>query len=58
MVAVPAERVSQLAAEVQIHTHICVIPERFEPDSFPLKYNPLIFEYKIHSVEVDLHYFK
>ena len=30
----------------------------FEPGFFPLKFNPLTFEYKIHSVEVDLYYFK
>jgi len=36
----------------------CVIPEGFEAESFPLKYNPTSSEYKIHSVEVDLYYFK
>jgi len=41
-----------------IHTHTCVIPDGFEAKSFPHKYNLTIFEYKIHSVEVDLHYFK
>ena len=30
----------------------------FEAESFPLKYQHPIFEYKIHSVEVDLYYFK
>ena len=34
------------------------IPEGFEPESFPLKYNTPTFEYKIHSVEIDLYYFK
>ena len=36
----------------------CVIPKRFEVEYFALKYNPTISEYKIHSVEIDLHYFK
>ena len=36
------------------HSHTCVLPKGFEPLSFQLKYNPPIFEYKIHSVEVDL----
>ena len=44
------------------HTHTqrdtCVIPEGFEAESFPLKYNLTTPENKIHSVEVDLHYFK
>ena len=35
-----------------------VIPEGFETESFPLKYNPTTSGCKIHSVEVDLHYFK
>ena len=35
----------------------CVIPEGFEAESFPLKYNPTTSECKIHSIEVDLHYF-
>ena len=39
-------------------THTCVVLKRFEPESFPLKYNPTTFEYRIHSVEVDLYYFK
>jgi len=36
----------------------CVIPEGLEPQSFSLKYNHKSSEYKIHSVEVDLYYFK
>ena len=36
----------------------CVLPKGFEPEFFPLKFNPPTFEYKIHSVEVDLYYFK
>ena len=32
--------------------------KRFESGSFSLKINLLTFEYKIHSVEVDLYYFK
>ena len=42
-------------------TQVCVdlCPSRsFEAKSFPLKFNPPTFEYKIHSVEVDLYYFK
>ena len=35
-----------------------VITEGFEAESFPLKYNDISSEYKIHSVKVDLHYFK
>ena len=30
----------------------------FEAESFPLKYQHTTFEYKIHSIEVDLYYFK
>ena len=36
----------------------CVILEGFEAEIFPLKYNPMICECKIYSVEVDLYYFK
>ena len=36
----------------------CVLPKRFEAESFPLKYEHLTFEYKMHSVKVDLYYFK
>ena len=32
--------------------------EGFEPELFPLKYNPTTFEYKIHFIEVDLYYLK
>ena len=32
----------------------CVITEGFEAESFPLKYNPMISEYKIHSIIVDI----
>jgi len=35
-----------------------VIPVGFEAESFPLKYDPITFECKIDSVEIDLHYFK
>ena len=35
-----------------------VILQGFEAESFPIKYNPLTFGYKIHFVEVDLYYFK
>jgi len=35
-----------------------VVPEGFEPESFPLKYEHPTFKYKIHSVEVDLYYLK
>ena len=40
------------------YTHTCVIPEGFEVEFFPPKYNPTTSECKVHSVEVDLHYFK
>ena len=33
--------------------YVCVIPEGFEDESFPLKYNITSSEYKIHSVEVN-----
>ena len=36
----------------------CIVPEGFEPEFFPLKYNHTSSKYKIHSVEVDLYYFK
>ena len=36
----------------------CVLSKGFEPGFFPLKYQHPTFEYKIHSVEVDLYYFK
>jgi len=32
--------------------------EGFEAESFPLKYQHSTFEYKIHSVKIDLYYFK
>jgi len=43
---------------VCVERETCVIPKRFEPESFQLKYNPLTFEYKIYFVEIDLYYFK
>jgi len=42
----------------QILLITCVIPEEFEAESFPLKYNHTTSECKAHSVEIDLHYFK
>ena len=36
----------------------CVLLKEFKPGSFPLKFNSPTFEYKIHSVEVDVYYFK
>jgi len=54
----------QTYIHIYIHRYIdtyictCVIPERFEAESFPLKYNTTTSECKIDSVEVDLHYFK
>jgi len=36
----------------------CVLPKGFELESFQLKYNPPTFKYNIHSLEVDLYYFK
>ena len=38
-------------------THLCSL-EVFEAESFSLKYNHTSYEYEIHSVEVDLYYFK
>jgi len=35
-----------------------VIPKEFGHESLPLKYNTTVFKYKIHSVEVALHYLK
>ena len=43
---------------VYICVYTCVLPKGFEHESFQLKYNPLTFEYKIYSVDVDLYYFK
>ena len=43
---------------VERERETCVLPKGFKPESFQLKYNPPTFEYKIHSVEVDLYYFK
>ena len=40
------------------HTLSCALQKVFEPKSFPHKFNHSIFEYKIHSIEVDLYYFK
>ena len=42
---------------VERERETCVVPEEFEFESFPLKYNHTSSEYKIHSVEVDLYYF-
>ena len=41
-----------------LSSETCVLPKGFEPESFQLKYNPPTFEYKIHTVKVDLYYFK
>ena len=50
-----------------VYIYICMYRERetelcpskrFEAESFPLKYQHPTFEYKIHSVEVDLYCFK
>ena len=35
-----------------------LLSEEFEHESFPLKFNTMAFKYKIHSVEIDLHYLK
>ena len=40
------------------HTYTCVLPKGFEVESFQLKCQHPTFKYKIHSVEVDLYYFK
>ena len=48
------ERIGWSKALAIIHTHTCVLPKGLEPKFFQLKYNPLTFEYKIHSVEVDI----
>ena len=42
---------------IYIERETCVIPEEFEAEFFSLKYNTTISECKIHSVEIDLHYF-
>jgi len=47
-----------LSRERERERETCVLPKGFEPRSFPLKFSPLTFEYMIHSVEVDLYYFK
>ena len=44
--------------DFKIYTHTCIILEGFEAESFLLKYNPTTSECKVHSIEVDLHYFK
>ena len=46
------------SAQLYIERETCVLTKGFEPKSFPLKFNPPTFEYKIHYVEVDLYYFK
>ena len=43
---------------VERERETCVLSKGFELESFPLKFNPPTFEYKIHSVEVDLYYSK
>ena len=55
---------SQYAMYTYVHvmcsyTHIWVrlVPFR-KPETFPLKYQLQTFKYKIHSVEVNLYYFK
>ena len=45
----------------RVHTYIerdVCHSEEFEAEFFPLNYNPTTSECKIHSVEVDMHYFK
>ena len=37
---------------------IWLLPEGFEHESFTLKFNTTVFKYKIHYIEVDLHYLK
>jgi len=41
-----------------IHANTWVRAERFEPEFFSLKLNPLTFKYKIHFVEIDVHCLK
>ena len=41
-----------------IYRHTYVLPKGFEAESFPLKFNPPTIKYKIHTVKVDLYYFK
>ena len=64
----PSEK-TQVSLSLYIYTYIyiymrereietLVVPEGFEPESFPLKYQHPTFKYKIHSVEVDLYYLK
>ena len=43
---------------IERERYTCVLLKGFEAESFPLKYQHPTFEYKIHSIEVDLYYFK
>jgi len=51
-------RVLMIGMCVCVERETCVVLEGFESESFPLKYNHTSSEYKIHSIEVDLYYFK
>jgi len=45
-------------ARAHTHTHVSFRKDSRKDESFPVKYNPMTSECKIHFVEVDLHYFK
>jgi len=49
---------TQVYLSLYTERETCVIPEGFEPESFPLKYNPTTFEYKTYSIEADLYCLK
>ena len=54
----PQEQTTHTHKYTYIYIHTCLLSKGFEPESFQLKYNLSTFEYKIHSVEVDVYYFK
>ena len=56
--------ITQVSLSLSLSLYICVcvcgglLSEGFEPEFFLLNFNPPILKYKIHSIEVDLHYFE
>ena len=49
---------SECHKSLYIERETNIVPEGFEPEYFPLKYQHPTFKYKIYSVEVDLYYLK
>ena len=51
-------QIMHIMAHNEVLTMPCAMSKVFNTESFPFKYDYTTSECKIHSVEVDLHYFK